>query len=280
MTYTTKRDQCTNVDFALTNQLVATGTNEYATEHIYEIQMVKQFLTYMWENDDAIKKWRQQPANTAAQECDIWNGFMWQDGANKGWWDDGMPLSDPSPIGYILEELSGGQHVNEMVYLEEKMNSIKGVMFGDKQKWDLTLWEQQLAMAARMASIIFYLQTTAVKTIYKDVSKRMYTAWGKFDVEAQSDAPANELKQVKFQEGYIKRETKFIKGMETSWKKQTARQAKEAEDKIRKASVKSQMDLKIADNIALQRTTPAGKFNEANMSFATELLAWYTGTRP
>jgi hypothetical protein len=135
-------------------------------------------------------------------------------------------------------------------------------------------------MAARMASTILYLQNTAVRTVYKDVSKRMYTAWGKFDIEAKSDHPDNDLKEVKFQDGYIKWETKFIKGMESKWKTEPENHAKQAENKIKTASVKSLSDKKIAENIALQRTTPAGKFNEANMSFATELLAWYTGPRP
>jgi hypothetical protein len=279
MTFTTKRDKCTDVDFALTNQPTRSGTNNYATEHIYEIQMVKTFLTYMWENDDAIKKWRQQPANTAKTECDLWQGFLWQDGTNPKWWD--KSIIKPSPIEYVLEELSGGQnHIGEMVYLEDKMNNVKGNMFGDKVKWDLPTWEDQIVVAARMAATILYLQDPAVKKVYGDVSKRMYAVWGTFDIEADEEHKDPNLKKVKFQDGYIKWETEFIRGMETNWKNQPGRQAKEAENTIRQSRAKSLSDIKIADNIALQRTTPTGKFNPANLLFATELLAWYTGTRP
>lgn len=115
----------------------------------------------------------------------------------------------------VLEQLSSGTRPGEMVYLEEKMNSVKGVMFGERRSWSFTVWPVQLAVAARIGSTILYLKDANNRSVYHAVSQGMYNTWQIIDIEVQHDHADADLNRVHVAKGYLEWEKQFIEQART-----------------------------------------------------------------
>jgi hypothetical protein len=123
-TYRLNMASCTDVKFDLYEKSTGRARKDYATEHVYELQMIKQFLAYMWLNDEGIKAWRARPENVAITDfCELYNGFLYVDAGDTPWWDTSADLGFPDDLlESVVGELSSGAR-DEMVYLESYMVS-------------------------------------------------------------------------------------------------------------------------------------------------------------
>ncbi|KAK4223441.1 hypothetical protein QBC38DRAFT_447334, partial [Podospora fimiseda] len=216
---------CTSYSFSLIKSALAQPDDkEYATEHIYELQLVRNFLTWMLDNDPGIKSWLS--ASNKRNICSgVYNKYLiptqqWHLSNIKWGTAQGSSTTKGSrPMDDLISQFSGGtSNSNEMVYLESKINGIKALYFGGKTPNIDTLWREKLVSLARASLMFEYLADDTVKTTYKAVSNRMLDFWTRMDEAAKPRAVTSKpAKDIKWAEGYKKWEKQFLEGQDRDW---------------------------------------------------------------
>ncbi|KAK4040406.1 hypothetical protein C8A01DRAFT_35548 [Parachaetomium inaequale] len=218
--------RCASYKFELVQGETKRDQRRYATEHIYELQLVNHFLEWMQHNDAAIvnqlsKPSKKKPINMCSAvirpllvPTRQWSNVRFGPGTGV------MTTRGARPIDDLLSRLSGGtKHSAELVYLEEKLNGMKAKLFrgGQTVSPDGQTYPDKLAVVARAAVVYQYLNDEAVYGVFRSVSGRMRQFYERMD--AASAKGNNALaKKIKWADGYRQWEREFLEANDAKWR--------------------------------------------------------------
>ena len=199
-------------------------SNTFATEHIYEIQEVKRFLEYARQNIPIFQQ--MYPNDTARDGSGFCNGFIadffaaQNSFAAAGVYDYSTP-----PLQQVYNQLEGlNGMTNEFVYLDMKINSVKGQYFSlgglrpGRPGFSRTAL-QGLAQISRTAIMFDYLNTRAVANIYTTVSARIRQAFidfGNACADPSADPAYQQFGGIDWGSAYDAWEQGYISGIEAN----------------------------------------------------------------
>ncbi|KAI0165177.1 hypothetical protein GGR52DRAFT_575269 [Hypoxylon sp. FL1284] len=204
------------------NAAYSGATPRYATEHIYEIQEIKIFFSWLLINDTKVSNYYKGSTSKAKRNAVCRNlikrVFMaksrWTQtryytpvGANSGWV---VPIQDiyASLEGSYLSQNPDG----EFVYLARKLNSMKEVFFSGTSPSFEAKYADTLDQVARAVLLARYLQDPRVINIYKTVSDRIRDRFVYFGDACRkaNTKKAKELSTVRWGDRYDEWEKEYI----------------------------------------------------------------------
>ena len=213
-------DTCAKYEFNLVTSSSRPDVHKYATEHVYEIQLIGSFLRWMEKNDDGVAK--RLTRNVNSDMCSevvlpllvprtAWSNIKF---GNKG----DMAAVGSRPIDELVSQLSGHTRASEMFYLESTLNGMKAKMFRNEVvSPEHDTIPDRLALVAKASVLYDYLSHADVAGTFIKVSNRMRAFWDKMDQAGQKSS-RDWPKTIQWREGYDRWETFWIKSFDQRWK--------------------------------------------------------------
>ncbi|KAF2258562.1 hypothetical protein CC78DRAFT_572422 [Lojkania enalia] len=235
---------------------------QYATEHVYELQLLGQFLWWVGWNDPAVAAANDLPSRQDAQaaldlgriteqeynayarlrqEALCRNIVKYLINANTQWTSSTWFRDPTKPIiDALLERVSSHNgDKSEFVYLDEGTNSLKKSLFALETPSDRTGWQNKLEKLAEASSLFEYLNQEPVVRAWGQVSSRVHAFYKELDL-AQINGQWGLGKQIKWAESYAIWENSFLIEIETRWKVWFTRELNSALTELKREALQKQ----------------------------------------
>jgi hypothetical protein len=217
----------------------------YASEHIYELQLIKWFFNdYLVESTEVV--------NASPKGADYPTRYKWfckyhikpKIINSKDWTYARTFYPYRTPVGKLSAQLSGTPRSSEMVYLAADLNSIKGIFFGLNMPRDHNHLPDILADLAKVSLLAQYLNHETVWNIFGRVSKRMDKFYG-VDVQgAVTRSEWNLGKKIPWGGCYDNFESRFLMGVQRKMRRYRDHQIRRAILEIGKQEASAGASLK------------------------------------
>lgn len=165
----------------------------YATEHVYELQMLNLFITYMGTQNSQLEDWLngRDVCSGIIQRLLFMKGGSWTTvGFNGGVGTNGDGVNPGTrPVDELVGEMSGGlgqpgDRSDEMMYLDTTLNGFKAKLFTPGSSLpspSSQTYTARLEAVAQLSAVYLYLNDPTVRNVFKTVSLRVYNFWVKID---------------------------------------------------------------------------------------------------
>lgn len=211
--------RCSTYNWALTQGPTAPDSADYATEHIYELQLIAIFLRWLAANDAGLRTY------LAVNNRNICANFVNQIlfGQGQQWtvttFGAGGNIKTPGsrPIDELMGQMSGGARTSELVYLETHLNGLKAQLFGGNTPSTMTMAAAQLALVGQSSALYLYLRDPNVSAIFKAVSNRVKTFYAKLDQACGRGARGPCAANVRWADSYQTWQAQYLQQMDASW---------------------------------------------------------------
>ena len=211
--------RCSTYNWALTQGATAPDNLAYATEHIYELQLIALFLRWLSTNNASLK------AYLAVNNRNICANFINQIlfGQGQQWtvltFGAGGSIKTPGsrPIDELMSQMSGGTRSNELVYLETHLNGMKAQLFGGKTPSSMTMATAALALVGESSAVYLYLQDPNVSAIFKAVSNRVKTFYAKLDTACGRGGRGPCAAGVQWAASYQTWQAQYLQQIDAGW---------------------------------------------------------------
>lgn len=224
-----KPGSCVKYDFDIVTSATQPDTKDYATEHIYEIQLINIFLNWMATKNAelqvflAAKNNKQPPPKNPANICNsLFNQLLF--GQSSPWTttkfgaNGAIGTVGSRPIDELVSQLSGNARPTEMVYLEDGLNGLKAQLFGNKTPSSFTLLVDKLAILARSAMLYGYLESEEISSIFQAVSTRMKTFYAKLDTACAGKTTGPCGAKIQWADSYQTWQAEYLEQIDANWK--------------------------------------------------------------
>ncbi|KAK4188240.1 hypothetical protein QBC35DRAFT_207734 [Podospora australis] len=184
-------DQCPNYRWGLLDGANAPTKKrgkavKYATEHIYEIFLIREFFLWRLYQDD-IKKFTLAEHKTDKPCLPIFAPLF----IKPPTWAP-QHYAGPKPLlQRLADQLSGDHRNDELVYLDQTLNNLKHKVLAESSFLPYHDYKKNLVRAARLNLVQLYMRDQHVSDVWKKVSERIYQFYVNLDnAMASSTAPA------------------------------------------------------------------------------------------
>ena len=211
--------RCSTYNWALTQGPTAPDSASYATEHIYELQLIAVFLRWLAANNAGLQ------AYLAVNNRNICANFINQIlfGQGQQWTvltfgaGGSIKTAGSRPIDELMGQMSGGARTSELVYLETHLNGLKAQLFGGNTPSTMTLAAAQLALVGESSALYLYLQDPNVSGIFRAVSNRVKTFYAKLDRACGRGARGPCAANVQWADSYQTWQAQYLQQIDASW---------------------------------------------------------------
>ena len=217
--YIFQQPRCSTYNWALTRGTTAPDSLSYATEHIYELQLIAIFLRWLSTNNAGLQ------AYLAVSNRNICGNFINQIlfGQGQQWTvtkfgaGGNIKTAGSRPIDELMSQMSGGSRTNELVYLESHLNGLKAQLFGGKTPSTMTMAPAQLALVGESSALYLYLKDPNVSAIFKAVSNRVKTFYSKLDTACAGGTRGPCAARVQWAASYQSWQAQYLQQIDSSW---------------------------------------------------------------
>ncbi|CAF9922352.1 hypothetical protein IMSHALPRED_005666 [Imshaugia aleurites] len=177
--YAFQLPRCSTYSWALTQGSTAPDNAAYATEHIYELQLIAIFLRWLLANNASLQAYL-AAGNNRNICANVINQLFF--GQGQAWtvttFGAGGNIKTPGsrPIDELMSQMSGGTRTSELVYLETHLNGLKAQLFSGSTPSTKTLATAQLALVGETSALYLYLTSPHISSIFTAVSNRAWQA--------------------------------------------------------------------------------------------------------
>ena len=219
---------CVKYNFDLLPSATQPDTKDYATEHVYEIQLINIFLGWMEANNAQLKAFlaaknnKNPPPKNPANICNnLFNQLLF--GMGSPWTTTtfgaggNIGTVGSRPVDELVSQLSSNARPNEMVYLEERLNGMKAQLFGNKTPSIQTQLVDKLAILARSAMVYGYLETKEISDIFQAVSTRMRTFYAKLDTACTGKTTGPCGAKIQWKASYQTWQAQYLEQIDQNW---------------------------------------------------------------
>lgn len=211
--------RCSTYNWALTQGATAPDSADYATEHIYELQLIVIFLRWLANNNAGLQ------AYLAVNNRNICTNFINQIlfGQGQQWTvttfgaGGNIKTFGSRPIDELMSQMSGGTRTSELVYLETHLNGLKAQLFGGSTPSTMTLAAAKLALVGESSALYLYLQDPNVSSIFKAVSNRVKTFYAKLDKACGRGGRGPCAANVQWADSYQTWQAQYLQQIDTNW---------------------------------------------------------------
>ncbi|KAF6227892.1 hypothetical protein HO133_007620 [Letharia lupina] len=211
--------RCSTYNWALTQGPTAPDSASYATEHIYELQLIAIFLRWLAANNAGLQ------AYLAVNNRNVCANFINQIlfGQGQQWTvttfgaGGSIKTAGSRPIDELMSQMSGGTRTSELVYLENHLNGLKAQLFGGNTPSTMTMAAAQLALVGESSALYLYLQDPNVSAIFKAVSDRVKTFYAKLDRACGRGARGPCAANVQWESSYQTWQAQYLQQIDASW---------------------------------------------------------------
>lgn len=252
------------------------STIDYATEHIYELQLLNQFLLWLGWNDDNVARELGLPTNSETkanmneaeheryghlrkdQFCSrhLQRNLLTDYFTHQRWTEHpfGLPTKTEKVINALLREMSSdardqaaSTQDKEFVYLDSTINGLKTTLLQRNTPTTLNNWEDKLEKLAAASSLFTYLGSDPVARIWGRVSWRVHGFYKKMDNVKTEQARIWPLgRTIQWADSYAHWEQEFLKDAERLWKEWFVLEINAVSKQVKKSGNKfMENDLKI-----------------------------------
>lgn len=219
---------CPHWEWRMTQQAQPTvkrgNVDHYATEHVYEGQLVHKFMVWISEQADfqQFQASIKNKKNTGA--CQVFFiPFLWEA------WTTGA--GDVRIGQQLMNRLSNQDLAAEWAYLESDVNNMKAKVMMKADLWDdLMPIEDRLERLTRIALVFEYMRTPLIRGIYRTVSRRMRAIYHDLDQSLQGNIKDLKLRAFmkamptfSLEKKYIRWEKEHLIGIATKYREQRDR---------------------------------------------------------
>ncbi|KAF6227567.1 hypothetical protein HO173_012206 [Letharia columbiana] len=263
--------RCSTYNWALTQGPTAPDSASYATEHIYELQLIAIFLRWLAANNAGLQ------AYLAVNNRNICANFINQIlfGQGQQWTvttfgaGGSIKTAGSRPIDELMSQMSGGTRTSELVYLETHLNGLKAQLFGGNTPSTMTMAAAQLALVGESSALYLYLQDPNVSAIFKAVSDRVKTFYAKLDRACGRGARGPCAANVQWQSSYQTWQAQYLQQIDASWQGWKSAQVAAAVTQITPKTRGSAMWQALLNAVNAQ--TSAGLLSAGSYTFAGSL---------
>lgn len=243
----------------------------YATEHIYELQLIAIFLRWLAANNAGLQ------AYLAVNNRNICSNFVNQIlfGEGRQWtvttFGAGGNIQTPGsrPIDELMSQMSGGTRTSELVYFETHLNGLKAQLFGGNIPSTMTMANAQLALVGESSALYLYLQDPNVSSIFQAVSNRVKTFYAKLDRACGRGARGPCAANVQWADSYQTWQAQYLQQIDTGWQAWKSAQVAAAVTQITPKTSGSAMWQALLSAVNTQTST--GLLSAGSYSFASRL---------
>jgi hypothetical protein len=206
---------CRRPDFRLTVETAATvrSTDIFATEHVYELQLLGKFHEWAAQNDPKISK------RAAGDFCrNVFTPLF----KSKSGWPSTVPYSSREAIYDLVGRLSGGHLPQEMVYLRDRINGKKKNWAAGNDISNYNTWQNELEELAFASAMYQYLRTDSIVDIFKAVSGRIrdfYIGLDNAVAAANAQGQKSKLGDISWTEAYDNWVRIYFDAIDDKWKR-------------------------------------------------------------
>ncbi|KAI1084589.1 hypothetical protein F5B20DRAFT_212342 [Whalleya microplaca] len=253
--------RCKLMDFELEVKKKDTvnKNDNFNTEHVYELQLLEDFLKWAVANDANIKAASQQ----------TWDGFCRRifnpifGSTQKFPSSTKFSNGKQKPVDALVGQMSGGTaYQNEMVYLQVDLNQKKAKWSSDTGATStFNTWFNGLEDLAFTSAMYQYLREPEITKTFKAVSARVESFYGDLDDAIAAAVKAGQVKfmgNVKFQAAYQDWVFRYFSNIDLKWEDYRQASLKNVQDKLA-TDTRGQSTLKsINDQIDTEKSDKVG----------------------
>lgn len=271
--YSFELPRCPTYDWDLEQGPTAPDTAGYATEHIYELQLIGIFLRWVAANNDNLRAYLDVKSRNI---CTNFIGPMLF-GTGPQWTTTtfgaghNIKTAGSRPVDELLSQLSGGSdHSDELVYLNSHLNGLKAKLIGGATLSTMTVVNAQLALVAESSAVYLYLRDPHVSTIFKAVSTRIKAFYAKLDSACEKNRNRGPCAaNVAWENAYQTWQAQHLARIDGQWQTWKTAQVASAVAKIEPKTRGSAMWAGFL--LAVNAQENAGKLSPRQYSFAAGL---------
>jgi hypothetical protein len=265
--------------------MVPMAGTAYETEHIYELQVLGQFILWVGVNSNEVARHFKLPTSAEAKTM-MANGQITQarkdeygderseklctqikkqlltasDFPTTYWYktDRSKPAMRELPMrlsshvrdrGFLAMDPPQYQNT-EFVYLDAKLNKLKGQLFGLKVPTVKHGWRNKLAKLAEASDLFVYLNEQHVVNVWGAVSQRVHAFYQELD-DSKTDTIRKEwvVGKIQWATEYAQWEQRYLAAIEKKWRAWFVREMIAAMTEIEKEAKNSNTFKFLADDL-------------------------------